>query len=56
MGRSASLLKIMAAEMISAGKFQEYPNGFGAPRPMKMGNILSAWRYEAGACHPSNHQ
>jgi hypothetical protein len=23
----------------------------GAPRSMKMGNIRSPWRYEAGACH-----
>ena len=23
----------------------------GAPRPMKMGNIASPWRYDAGAHH-----
>jgi hypothetical protein len=23
----------------------------GAPRPMKMGNIVSLWRYDAGAYH-----
>jgi hypothetical protein len=42
--------------MIAAGKFQEYPNDFGAPRPMKIGSILSAWRDDAEARHPSNHQ
>jgi hypothetical protein len=25
-------------------------DGVGAPRPMKMGNIASPWRYDAGAC------
>lgn len=24
----------------------------GAPRPMKMGNILSLWRYDGVACYP----
>jgi hypothetical protein len=24
---------------------------FGAPRPMKMGTIVSLWRYDAGAYH-----
>ena len=23
----------------------------GAPRSMKMGNIVSPWRYDVGACH-----
>ena len=25
-------------------------SGTGAPRPMKMGNIVSPWRYDAAAC------
>jgi hypothetical protein len=25
--------------------------GRGAPRPMKMGNIASPWRYDVAACH-----
>jgi hypothetical protein len=33
--------------MISAGKFQEYPNGFGAPQPMR-----SATFFRRGAMMP----
>jgi hypothetical protein len=30
-------------------KIAKVPNNIGAPRPMKMGNIASPWRYDGGA-------
>jgi hypothetical protein len=36
---------------LDLAKNRDVPDFAGAPRPMKMGNIVSPWRYDAGACH-----